>query len=441
MAGPALPTPTLLAFDDTDSRTGGCTTHLAFHVLLALPELALSGMPRLVRLNPNVPWKTRGNAAVVMPLGHPVGPATRVGELRGQEIRAFPDCRPAAPSDDIVDRAWKAVRSAAQADAQPSIVAFADAPPATMYWQGVRTRVDPDDARAGIQALGGIYRTTTGRSLVGCLAAAAWPGPASSYEFIAYREPQRWGTERAIRPDPLLAIDALGATFHTADPSEDRVTCVPHGPDPVLLGLRGRDSEELLATAGRVVPAAAAEPVDGWLLWATNQASGDHVTAINGIGEAPEWATVAIDAAVAATPSVQRGGHVHVQLVDVSGRAFAAVAFEPTKALRDVVRGLRPGDRVRAVGAFGDGVARLEKLRIDHVEPQLLKLDNPTCPSCGRSMKSAGVAQGYRCRTCKTKAPPDAAGMAPEPRSVALGWHEVPVMARRHLHRPLAWDA
>jgi len=92
-----------------------------------------------------------------------------------------------------------------------------------------------------------------GRALAGCLGAAACPGPASSYEFIAYRHPSKWGTPREVTSEPLRTLDATGATFHTWDPTEDRVVCVPHGPDPVLLGLRGRDAEALMyaATATR----------------------------------------------------------------------------------------------------------------------------------------------------------------------------------------------
>jgi len=440
MARTRLPGRTsLLAFDDTDSRDGGCTTQLAFQVLLALPELALTGMPRLVRLNPNVPWKTRGNAAVVLPLGMPRGAATRVGELRGHEIRAFPDAAPAAPDEAMLERAWKVIQAQAQPEAEPGMAWFEEPPPALSYWQAVRTRVDAEAARNAMQAMGVAHRAKTGRALVGCLAAAAWPGPASSCEFIAYRHPSRWGTPRNVDARPLAALDATGATFHTHDDSEGRLVCVPHGPDPVLLGLRGRDPEALRAAALGKVGLAAGEDVDAWLLWATNQASGDHVARVDSVAEAPEWGTVEVAATVRGMAETRHGGHVHVALEDAAGLAFEAIAFEPTKGLRDVVRQLRPSDLVTAVGAFESGVVRLEKLRVDALASYPVKLANPVCPTCGRSMKSAGVGQGYRCRDCGTKAPPASAGWAPELRSIALGWYEVPVMARRHLHRPVAW--
>src|SRR5438445_1312890 len=56
----------LVGIDDTDSSSGFCTTYLAFRVASqsADSSFRVFGYPRLVRLNPNVPFKTRGNAAV-----------------------------------------------------------------------------------------------------------------------------------------------------------------------------------------------------------------------------------------------------------------------------------------------------------------------------------------------------------------------------------------
>jgi tRNA(Ile2)-agmatinylcytidine synthase len=431
----------LLAFDDTDGPRGGCTTHLAFHVLLALPELALTGMPRLVRLNPNVPWKTRGNGAVALPLGRPEGPSVRVGELRGREILAFPEGGPVGDGPGIVERAWDILCRQAQPEAQPAVAAFGQMPPAAAYWQAVRTRVRADEARAALDKLEVPHRfAQSGRALAGCLGAAAWPGPASSWEFIAYRHPARWGTPRAVREEPLYRLDATGAAFHTFDPENGRIACVPHTPDPVLLGLRGRDPEALLHAATRTLPFVAQEPVDGWLLWETNHGSGDHVSPVAGLAEAPEWATVRIAATVTGRPESRQGGHVFVPLRDEAGGGFEAVAFEPTHAFRDIARALRPGDGVVAVGALDSGVVKLEKLNVESLAPSRLKTANPTCPACGRSMPSMGTGAGHRCRNCGAKAPPEAAKRVDEARSVALGWHEVPIMARRHLHRPVAWD-
>ena len=51
-----------VAVDDTDSMKGNCTTFLATEIIREFGDLDLIGNPRLVRLNPATPWKTRGNS-------------------------------------------------------------------------------------------------------------------------------------------------------------------------------------------------------------------------------------------------------------------------------------------------------------------------------------------------------------------------------------------
>src|SRR3990170_266376 len=57
-----------VGIDDTDSPRMGCTTYIA---ALLVEKLHKTGVvfvdyPNLVRLNPNVPWKTRGNGALCL---------------------------------------------------------------------------------------------------------------------------------------------------------------------------------------------------------------------------------------------------------------------------------------------------------------------------------------------------------------------------------------
>ncbi|GBL41228.1 tRNA(Ile2) 2-agmatinylcytidine synthetase TiaS [Nitrosarchaeum sp.] len=55
-----------IGFDDTDSPKGMCTTFLAYKIvdLLKKQETEFLDFPKLIRFNPNIPWKTRGNGAV-----------------------------------------------------------------------------------------------------------------------------------------------------------------------------------------------------------------------------------------------------------------------------------------------------------------------------------------------------------------------------------------
>ena len=146
-------------------------------------------------------------------------------------------------------------------------------------------------------------------------------------------------------------------------------------------------------------------------------------------------------AVVVEVPERRVGGHLFVPCRDAAGDSFTAAAFEPTKGFRDTVGALRPGDHVTVVGALDAGTVRLEKLRVDALVTQRIKAANPACPSCGKAMKSAGARAGYRCRGCGTDATEDGATWLETSRGLALGWHEVPVAARRHLHRPVAWGA
>lgn len=426
----------ILAFDDTDRPEGGCTTYALFQVLAALPDLAPRGMPRLVRLNPNVPWKTRGNGAVCVELVQPTGPHVVVGEWMGMELRAYPEGAP-APADEVaLDAAWGVLQELAQADAMPAMALFDSAPSPLHYWQAVRMVMDPVDAVAYARTSGVLHRAKgNGRALIGCLGAAAWPGPAASYEFIAYRERSAWGTPRAVNEAPLRGLDHTGRTFHTEDPEKDALCCVPNTPCPVLLGLRGHDPEGLLQTARSTVPSAAGEPLEGWILWASNQASGDHITPVSSLAEATEGMTVRLPATVAESPANLEGGHVQVTFTDGDMSRFDVMAFEPTGTFRAVVRRLLPGDGAEVTGAWNNGTVRLESLRVIDAGPA--KSANPHCTECDRSMKSRGRAAGYRCPSCGASVASDAATFTD--RSDLVGTYEVPVMTRRHLHRPLAW--
>ncbi|MEM2588428.1 MAG: tRNA(Ile2) 2-agmatinylcytidine synthetase, partial [Candidatus Bathyarchaeia archaeon] len=57
-----------IGFDDTDSPRKGCTTYIAALLVEKLEKLGVSftDYPNLIRLNPNVPWKTRGNGALCL---------------------------------------------------------------------------------------------------------------------------------------------------------------------------------------------------------------------------------------------------------------------------------------------------------------------------------------------------------------------------------------
>ena len=78
-----------IGIDDTDSLGGGCTTWLITEIISELSELDLVDFPRLVRLNPNVPWKTRGNGALSLVFGKGIGSKEKIGEIGNKDIFMF----------------------------------------------------------------------------------------------------------------------------------------------------------------------------------------------------------------------------------------------------------------------------------------------------------------------------------------------------------------
>ncbi len=59
-----------IGFDDTDSPKAMCTTYLAYKIVNSLKKQGAEfiDFPYLIRFNPNIPWKTRGNGAVAISL-------------------------------------------------------------------------------------------------------------------------------------------------------------------------------------------------------------------------------------------------------------------------------------------------------------------------------------------------------------------------------------
>ncbi len=383
----------LLALDDTDGPEGGCTTHVAWRILDRLRVEAASGRPRLVRLFPSNPWKTRGNAAVVLPLREELDPET------------------------VLEAAFDVVRAHARlADGKGAGLALLEhPPPERWYHQGVQGTVELGDARQALDDLGARTRTMgTGRGLIGCLCAAAWrPGPQATYEHIAYRAPDRWGTPRRIEPASVAGVaGAYPETFDCIDPTDDHLAMVPRTPCPVLFGLRATRPGRLAEAAARIegeAPAVAQAFV-------TNQASDDH---IRSACLTPSIAT--------RPPTTLAGGHVRLATETTDGQMRTLMAFEPTGRLRHAVLDVEPGDRLLPVGALEDGQVNLEKLL--HVPARRRRRQR--CPSCGGAMGSAGRDAGVRCRGCGHRAPKRYE--QPEP-----AWYEADVSARRHLARPLA---
>ena len=430
-----------IGVDDTDSVRGGCTTYLARLILERLTDqgFGIIGYPRLVRLNPNIPWKTRGNGAIALQVGRGRGHKMPIADLHGRPLHASPVLQTDLEEDEYTS-AHATVNELVRAHAffddkktNPGVVLLPKPPDPRWYREAVTSVVSLDRVQKELIKSGALFTPYKhGRGLIGATAAIAWSLGDSTYEIISYRERSRWGTPRSLDAGSVIAMDqASPSTFDNYDYLHECPRIAPHSPCPILYGIRGEDPGDLLKARGLV----RSEDVESWVLFHSNQGTDDHILR-KSIREISSFESVAITGRVAQAPRTIPGGHVVFAVDDGSG-TIACAAYEPTKEFRTVVRGLRCGDELVVYGGVRDEprTVNLEKIQVLGLVEIREKEENPVCPQCGKHMKSRGRNQGYRCIVCGCTS--KMARFRTVERSVAVGWYEVPVCARRHLSKSL----
>lgn len=410
MGGENRSVPMWIGIDDTDSPEGMCTTYLG--AVLAM-RLEASGIPvhslRLIRLNPTIIWKTRGNAAIA--IGAEGDPDTAFS-IAGSLI------------EELADLACERTN--------PGLVVCGDRrPPAAFAEEAITGFCTIEGAIDACIKAGARYRGwKNGRGLIGAVAAVAADLTESTSEYLVYRDVSRRERERIVDPETLARAEEMTFphTWDTVDAANNVVVCVPHTPDPVLFGIRG-ESPVWVSLARHLIESE--EPAIE-ALFETNQGTDAHL--IRGsTGRLEDGRSYIIAGTVTTSPKTGIGGHVSVRISDGENH-LTCMAYEPVKGFREIIRALAPGDRIVACGSYRNTTLNLEKVCILDAPP-LRIAGAPLCPSCGKKMTSAGAKKGYKCRRCRERMKDPAIWF--EERHLLPGWYEVPPSARRHLARPL----
>ena len=399
----------LLGIDDTDSPSGMCTTYLG--ALLAR-QLIKMHMPvrevRLLRLNPNVIYKTRGNAAICMDVN---GDAESVFETASELVSELAHF--------------------AHENTNPGVVVVENSPGPEFYWKAVRDFCTIEEAITVLENAGALYKGfKNGRGLIGATAAVCSVLPDRTFEYLTYRNSNVFGSARGVNRGSLFEAEAstFPHTWDTVDVENNTVVCVPHTPDPVLFGIRG-ESPSWVAFARMQVNS---EPTGIEQIFVTNQGTDAHL--VEGkIGALTEGRSYRVTGMVCSHAKTGRGGHVSIDLAEGEERV-RCMAYEPTKGFRNVLRALWPGDRVSVTGSYKGGSVNLEKLCILTLATAMSSRP-PVCPSCNARMTSAGFEKGYKCRKCGAREKEPEVTL--HDRAITPGWYEVPPVARRHLAKPL----
>ncbi len=424
-----------IAVDDTDSREGMCTTFLATELIKEFEGYQLLDYPRLVRLNPNVPWKTRGNGAIVLELGIGTEKEAMIGDIEGEQWTFHGDREWKENDFNKVKNLVERLAHFQSSDTNPGFIVAEKRPPESLYEKAVKDIVELDEVLKVLDKEGFEYKGYGNkRGLIGASAALAWRPGDMTYELLTYRKKERWSTDRDLDEKTIEPLgDKIGGSFDSYDHEEDKQAIAPSSPCPVLYGVRGEDPAELQKALGIVK----GEEPERWITFLTNQATDDHIQHIP-ISDAEPWNSVRIEGEVCSAPYYIEGGHV---LFDVKGETgqITAAAYEPTKNFREIINRLITGDRVELWGGVRKDprTLNIEKMRILELEEKIIKVSNPECPECGKRMSSMGTDAGYRCKKCRIKAEEDEAVRKKVDRELNEKWYEVPVSARRHLTKPL----
>ncbi|ABL78009.1 tRNA(Ile)(2)-agmatinylcytidine synthase [Thermofilum pendens] len=416
-----------VGLDDTDSPLGLCTTFVALAIVREASRIGagFADLPYLVRLNPNVPLKTRGNGAVAI---HFLVEEELVPRVEEAVVRAL---------DDLSERHGKTDPAA--------ILVKGDVPRAfrSVYLRALTEFIPSSYVRSVLERFKGesvklLYsRSKRPRGLVGAVASlGAYPLEDYTYELIVYRSPEERSESRDISEDLLLELDRKyrPLVFATYDYSSRRVLAVPHGPDPVIFGLRSLDPEILVNVAVDVL-----EKIShaGYLLFKTNQGTSAHLQRYKPVALVRPYDSVVVRGSVAEKPTVISGGHVIVNVCDETG-CLQIAFYKETGRLNRVAKLLSRGDLVEVGGGVmkKDGlVLNAEYLRL--IKPALnVKRLNPLCPKCGSRMTSAGKGKGYKCPKCGYRAKEAAKIYRVAPRTLEPGTYFQSPSAYRHLTKP-----
>uniref|UniRef100_A0A7C4H5A1 tRNA(Ile2) 2-agmatinylcytidine synthetase TiaS n=1 Tax=Ignisphaera aggregans TaxID=334771 RepID=A0A7C4H5A1_9CREN len=427
-----------IGLDDFDLHQYGCTTHTAtflIHKLVNYIDLIFIDYPNLVRLNPSIPWKTRGNGAVALHIKIPCSYIDKIFDV----------------IDSILLEYYKKLSEAVDIDIHHyyedpgAIVVIGSIPPifSKIYMNSLTDIVLPSivfEKLLKFTEKENVYISNEfrGRGLVGATAAIGWLATASdyTYELIVYRSKQFYNKKRCIDVGSIKLFDDItnDTTFNNIDYETNRVLITPHGYDPILYGVRGDDIYDLKKALNIIKPC---EPVAAWTIFRSNQATDAH--AVNRrVSDLRIYRTAKIRLRISEFPRIIQGGHVIIKGIDDSG-SIDLIFFKPS-GLVSVARRLIPGDIVVVQGHVkswrNTSYLHVEKLFVEKLAP-LYICKAPRCPICGKRMTKKGFGKGYSCKKCRYVAHNTPLDCIITTRDIVEGLYIPPPSELKHLVKPL----
>lgn len=410
-----------IGFDDTDSIKGMCTTFLAYKIvdLLKKQEAEFLDFPKLIRFNPNIPWKTRGNGAVSLRI-RTKNPSKIKNQIKNL-VEKYSDIKNGAnpglvfyDSEKIPEQFTKFSKLA--------------------LWQLInRNHAKKFATKNNIE----FFYQGNGQGLVGAIGAIGYDFKDHTLELLSYRKNSKFGKERKLSAKSVKTMQekTLPFTFNNFDEKKQRVLITPHGPDPVFYGVRGENVGSLLR-ATKILKTN--EKLAGHMIFKSNQGTGDHLKNEFNITNIKPYASGKITGVISDEPKIIKGGHVFFSILS-EGHELRCAVYKPT-GMSSVALSLIKGDKVcigggiRKASKIHPRILNLEFIDVIHLEKNLIK-SNPICKKCNKKMKSKGRDQGYQCIKCGKKS--ENQSILEIPRKIKKQLYIPSVSAHRHLSRPL----
>ena len=417
-----MPKKTILniGFDDTDSPKGMCTTFLAYKVvdLLKKQKTEFLDFPRLIRFNPNIPWKTRGNGAVSIKIQ--TSNPTKIKNQIKNLVSKYSDTKNGA-NPGLVFYENNSIPSQFEKFSNLAL------------WQ----LINRDSAKkfAKKNNLEYFYKGN-GQGLVGAIGAIGYDFHDHTLELLSYRKQQKFGKERKISINSVKKMQekTFPDTFNSFDTKKGRVLITPHGPDPVFFGVRGENVDSLIS-ASKILKSD--EKLDGYMIFKSNQGTGDHLKNELTLETMRPYASGKLTGIVSNSPKITKGGHVFFKILSDNNEFWCAV-YKPT-GMSVVASKLVKGDKILVGGGVRKAsknfprIINLEFIDIISLE-KAIKISNPLCKKCNKKMKSKGKGQGFQCVRCGKKSSRKINEAIP--RNLQEKLYLPKISAHRHLTRP-----
>jgi len=325
-----------IGLDDTDSPRKGCTTYVAALLVEKLQRLEANFIdyPNLVRLNPNVPWKTRGNGALCLRIQYNESNEEKIKETVISTIEEQADLEYEGTDPGVVFFEKTKIPREVKTFAKKAITGIVNLKEALKLLKRFRAEALGFKKCRGI--IGGL--AAVGENLQG----------DHTFEILAYRIPENCGLKRRVDEVSIVEMDKATTpyTFNNVDPETGRVLITPRGPDPIFFGIRGETPEIVKKAFQMVRPL---EPVERWVIFRTNQGTDAHLKRAKQLSQIKPHHPVIAKGIVLEKPKIIPRRHVIFPIKDESAQVDCA-AYEPTGVLRNVARKLIVQDYVEVYG-------------------------------------------------------------------------------------------